>query len=646
MISWVADHRKHHAFSDQRGDPHSPHVEHGSGLRGALSGLVHAHVGWLFIHTAPRAQDALRPRPDRRPGRSTWVNDQFFLWVARRPRDPVLPRLAIGGTLLAGFTGMLWGGLVRMLVLHHVTYSINSLCHFFGRRTLRDRRRVAQPRLAGAAVVRRGLAQRATTRSRPRRATASAAGSSTRRRSSSPGWRRPGWRGTSCGSSPGADRRRKRGGRLSCRSASARRSARGDRARAPRPPVHDPLVGRRRRRRPRGDGGPTFSVRSPRAVGHVLRAPGQLGLGRAYVSGELDVDDIDAAIALLRDWQPPAIDGAAKRRLATAAAARQRPDRAAARAAARSCGRRASATRSPATARSVRHHYDVSNEFFALFLDESMTYCCAIFSRGATTLEEAQDAKRELVCTKLALQRGRARARRGLRLGRLGRSTRRRGTACTSPASRCREPQAARARAAAPPRRASPTASSSACMDWRELQAEPFDAIASIGMVEHVGAASIDAYARRLHRCCAPAGGCSTTASRACATATAEAGPFSERYVFPDAAPLHLSRVCLALEGAGLRARHRRGLPRGLRRDAAPLGAAAGRQPRRGRAPRRRRADARVAALPARVALGLRDRLHVDLPGPGPPARLTASALGIPPRAPAAVTDSAAATMA
>ena len=67
MISWVADHRKHHAFSDRPGDPHSPHVDHGVGLRGALRGLLHAHVGWLFRHDQRGSRDALRARPARRP---------------------------------------------------------------------------------------------------------------------------------------------------------------------------------------------------------------------------------------------------------------------------------------------------------------------------------------------------------------------------------------------------------------------------------------------------------------------------------------------------------------------------------------------------------------------------------------------------
>ena len=87
VISWVADHRKHHAFSDKEGDPHSPHVGHGEGVWAQFKGFFHAHLGWLW-----------------------------------------------GGTIDAALTGLLWGGAVRIFLLHHATYSVNSVCHMFGKR--------------------------------------------------------------------------------------------------------------------------------------------------------------------------------------------------------------------------------------------------------------------------------------------------------------------------------------------------------------------------------------------------------------------------------------------------------------------------------------------------------------------------------
>src|SRR3954462_6194783 len=124
VISWVADHRKHHAFSDQPGDPHSPHVDHGHGLKGALRGLAHAHVGWLFIHTHRGRKTRYAPDLIKDPV-VKWVNDTFVLWVAAGLVLPFILGALIGGSWMAGLTGMLWGGLVRILVLHHATYSIN-----------------------------------------------------------------------------------------------------------------------------------------------------------------------------------------------------------------------------------------------------------------------------------------------------------------------------------------------------------------------------------------------------------------------------------------------------------------------------------------------------------------------------------------
>jgi stearoyl-CoA desaturase (Delta-9 desaturase) len=133
VISWVADHRKHHAFSDKVGDPHSPHVDHGGGLRGELRGFVHAHIGWLFVHDQRGARSRYAPDLLRDPVIS-FVDRTFVLWAVGGLVLPFVIGFAIGGSLAAGLTALLWGGLVRLFVLHHLTYSINSVCHVFGRR--------------------------------------------------------------------------------------------------------------------------------------------------------------------------------------------------------------------------------------------------------------------------------------------------------------------------------------------------------------------------------------------------------------------------------------------------------------------------------------------------------------------------------
>jgi stearoyl-CoA desaturase (Delta-9 desaturase) len=133
VISWVADHRKHHAFSDQPGDPHSPHVDHGAGWRGALRGLAHAHVGWLFIHT--QRGNRRRYAPDLLADPVVrFVDRTFILWAIGGIAAAFGLGWLIGGDVTSGLTGLLWGGAVRLLVLHHATFSINSLCHFFGRK--------------------------------------------------------------------------------------------------------------------------------------------------------------------------------------------------------------------------------------------------------------------------------------------------------------------------------------------------------------------------------------------------------------------------------------------------------------------------------------------------------------------------------
>jgi stearoyl-CoA desaturase (delta-9 desaturase) len=132
VIEWVATHRKHHRFSDEEGDPHSPHVGHGSGFRGALSGLFYAHIGWVFrdaeVADENRYAKDLMSDPAMR-----FVDQTFVLWVLVGLVFPFCLGWALTGTVAGGLTGMLWGGAVRIFVLHHVTFSVNSLCHFFGR---------------------------------------------------------------------------------------------------------------------------------------------------------------------------------------------------------------------------------------------------------------------------------------------------------------------------------------------------------------------------------------------------------------------------------------------------------------------------------------------------------------------------------
>jgi stearoyl-CoA desaturase (delta-9 desaturase) len=129
VIGWVADHRKHHAHTDEEGDPHSPHVGQGSGLHG----LWHAHVGWLFEDHG--IADAKRYAPDMlEDDGMRFISRHFVWWVALGLALPFALGFAIGGTLAAAALALFWGGLVRVFFVHHVTWSINSVCHFVGER--------------------------------------------------------------------------------------------------------------------------------------------------------------------------------------------------------------------------------------------------------------------------------------------------------------------------------------------------------------------------------------------------------------------------------------------------------------------------------------------------------------------------------
>ena len=302
--------------------------------------------------------------------------------------------------------------------------------------------------------------------------------------------------------------------------------------------------------------GPTVRAHSPRAIGHLLRAPGELGLGRAYVCGELDVDDLDGIVALLGRWRAPRLGPVRRLRLvgaAVRAAGLRRPPKSPA-AELRPSRRRHTKRRDAAA---VRHHYDVSNEFFALFLDETMTYSCALFEQGTETLEDAQRAKLELICRKLGLEPGMRMLDIGCGWGSLAiHAAREHGASVWG--ITLSEPQAElagdRAREAGVADRVEVRV-----MDYRDLRAESFDAVASIGMVEHVGEARIDQYAAQIARVLEPGGRVLNHGITAIPPEKGGAhigGEFSNRYVFPDGELLNLSRMLLAFERAGFEALH------------------------------------------------------------------------------------------
>jgi stearoyl-CoA desaturase (delta-9 desaturase) len=132
VLAWVADHRKHHQFSDVEGDPHSPHVG-GNGLFGAARSLFHAHVGWLFVSEG-RAE-LTKYVPDLIAERGLRVIHRLFgVWLLVSLVVPAAIGYLIAGTWQGAATALLWGGAIRIFLLHHVTFSINSICHFWGRR--------------------------------------------------------------------------------------------------------------------------------------------------------------------------------------------------------------------------------------------------------------------------------------------------------------------------------------------------------------------------------------------------------------------------------------------------------------------------------------------------------------------------------
>ncbi|MBA2311721.1 MAG: acyl-CoA desaturase [Actinobacteria bacterium] len=137
VISWVAAHRRHHAFSDQAGDPHSPHLEDDDSIKGIFKGLWHAHMGWLFDQEQTSHQrwapdlvkDPLISKIDRSFAKLSIAT--FIL--------PAVCGLVITRSWQGMVTAFLWGSLGRIFFLHHVTWSVNSICHYYGNRPFKSK---------------------------------------------------------------------------------------------------------------------------------------------------------------------------------------------------------------------------------------------------------------------------------------------------------------------------------------------------------------------------------------------------------------------------------------------------------------------------------------------------------------------------
>jgi cyclopropane-fatty-acyl-phospholipid synthase len=295
-------------------------------------------------------------------------------------------------------------------------------------------------------------------------------------------------------------------------------------------------------------------VRSPDALAYILTAPGDLGLGRAYVSGALDVEGDLFAVLALHDHLPKLRFDVQQwinfARLAGLSGLRRPPIPPEE---ARLHGRRHTRERDAAA---VSHHYDVSNDFYEMLLGPSMTYSCAVWPKKSTTLEGAQAAKYDLVCQKLDLQPG-------MRLLDVG-------CGWGSMAIHAAQDYGARVVGVTLSRRQAEYAIDAVkearlddrieirAQDYRDVRDGPFDAISSIGMFEHVGGAKLDEYFSCLHSLL-PARG------RLLNHGIAEqAGPrrgirrhgFIDHYVFPDGELHEIGSVVSRIQRAGFEARH------------------------------------------------------------------------------------------
>jgi cyclopropane-fatty-acyl-phospholipid synthase len=316
----------------------------------------------------------------------------------------------------------------------------------------------------------------------------------------------------------------------------------------------------------------TIVVRDPVVLRHLLYAPGELGLARAYVSGALDLEgDVFAALSLrehlrtepselARSWRSRARLAGALLRLGALGPPPPVPPEEA-----RLSGRRHSRRRDAAA---IAHHYDVSNDFYRLVLGPSMTYSCAYFATPAASLEEAQCAKHELVCRKLGLEPGMRLLDVGCGWGSMAiHAAARHGVRAVGVTISAAQLRAARERVAAA---GLEDRVEIRLQDYRDVDDGPYDAICSIGMFEHVGLARLREYFSVLARLLRPGGrllnhGISRPGHLPPARAGGRAAwrrrsgfprrSFVDRYVFPDGELHEVGTVVTTMQACGLEVR-------------------------------------------------------------------------------------------
>ncbi|MBV8432095.1 MAG: class I SAM-dependent methyltransferase [Solirubrobacterales bacterium] len=326
-----------------------------------------------------------------------------------------------------------------------------------------------------------------------------------------------------------------------------------------------------------GEGAETIAVRRPSALLHILRAPGQLGLARAWVDGSLEVDgDLETILRTRRVFAGVRLSGPDLMRLATAALrvaghrALRIPQVPAVEA--HLSGRRRSQTRDR---RAVRHHYDVSNRFYRLVLGPSLVYSCAYFASPDDTLEAAQERKLDLICHKLGLRAG----ERLLDIGcgwasLLIHAARRYGVFGVGVTLSAPQAELGRARVA---EAGLEDRVEIRVQDYREVADGPFDKIASVGMYEHVGRAELGHYAAAVARLLRPGGRFLNHGITRLAPHAPEPDPFIARYVFPDGELHPVTDVMAVMQDHGLEVRDveslREHYPLTLRRWSANLAA-------------------------------------------------------------------------